>query len=214
MHLTSCASLRTNIELLARARRLSSDDQERLIADVRTQVEELSLLVGDVVDLARGEEPPATAYEVRLDELIAAAVERARRHRPAVEFSTLLEPTIVIGVPERLDRAVANVLDNAAKWSPAGGQVEVVLSDGECTVRDGGPGIAAADLPHVFDRFYRAADARDMPGSGLGLAIVRQIIDAHGGTIAVESPVSGGTIVRFRLPRSSGSPPDQLFPDS
>ena len=115
------------------------------------------MLVSDLVDLARGDEPALVAEDVRLDMLVADAVERARRRSPDKAFFTELSPTLVEGVPARLDRAVTNLLDNAAKWSPPGGQIEVHVHDGELSVRDHGPGIDEADLPYVFDRFYRAA---------------------------------------------------------
>jgi two-component system sensor histidine kinase MprB len=114
-----------------------------------------------------------------------------------VRFEAVLRPSVVEGVPERLDRAVANLLDNAAKWSPPGGVVEVSVCEGALTVRDHGPGIAAKDLNLIFDRFYRADEARGVAGSGLGLAIVRQVAESHGGQVTVEQPTGGGT--RFRL---------------
>jgi two-component system sensor histidine kinase MprB len=119
-----------------------------------------------------------------------------------VEFTTDLEPCVTSGARGRLDRAVANLLDNAAKWSPPGGTVEVALRDGELTVRDHGPGIAAADLPHVFDRFYRATAARGRAGSGLGLAIVRHVAEGHGGTVGAEPAPGGGALLRLALPVS------------
>ena len=131
--------------------------------------------------------------------LAAGAVERTRRNRTGVDFKTDLSESFVHGVPESLERAIGNLLDNAAKWSPAGGEVEVVVRDGEVTVRDHGPGIDDADRPYVFDRFYRSTAARGMPGSGLGLAIVRQVAEAHGGTVTAESADGGGTLMRFRL---------------
>ena len=115
---------------------------------------------------------------------MAAAVERAQhRAPPGLRFESRLEPYRFVGARSRLERAVDNVLDNAIKWSPPGGTVDVRLADGTLTVRDHGPGIAEADLPHVFDRFYRAAAARALPGSGLGLAIVKQTVDDHGGSV-------------------------------
>ena len=143
---------------------------------------------------------------MRLDRLVAAAVERARRHAPAVTFATELEPALVEGVPSRLDRAVANLLDNAAKWSPPGATIDVRLRDGELTVRDRGPGIEPDDRAHVFDRFYRADAARGRPGSGLGLAIVRQVAEGHGGTVAAEAADGGGALLRLRLPVLSANP--------
>jgi two-component system, OmpR family, sensor histidine kinase MprB len=197
---TPLTSLRTNIEVLAAADSLSPEDRHRLLRDVVGQLEELTVLVTDLVDLARGAEPDLAIEEVRLDELIEEAVERARRHAPDSRFVTELEPTLVRGVPTRLVRAVSNMLDNAAKWSPPGGLIEVRLRGGELSVRDHGPGIEQSDLPFVFDRFYRAPSARGLPGSGLGLAIVRQVAEFHGGNVAAESPAGGGALLRMRLP--------------
>jgi two-component system, OmpR family, sensor histidine kinase MprB len=171
------------------------------------QFEELSELVGDLVELARDGEAPGDPPEpLRLDELTACAVERARRHAPAVAFATELEPCVVSGERARLDRAIANLLDNAAKWSPPGATVDVRLHDGELTVRDRGPGIADEDLPHVFDRFYRAAAARGRAGSGLGLAIVRHVAELHGGTVRAEPAPGGGALLRLALPASHPIP--------
>jgi two-component system, OmpR family, sensor histidine kinase MprB len=200
---TPLTSLRTNLEVLASPNGLPPEDRERLRADLVAQLEELSELVGDLVELARDGEPNGEPHEpLRLDELVAAAVERARRHAPALRFEADLEPCVVTGARGRLDRAVANLLDNAAKWSPPGGRVEVALRDGELTVRDQGPGIAAEDLPRVFDRFYRAAAARGREGSGLGLAIVRHVAEGHGGTVRAEAAPGGGALLRLALPVS------------
>jgi len=196
---TPLTSLRTNIEVLSSGA-LPPEDRERLLADVVAQLGELTLLVSDLVDLARGDEPAAVPEDVRLDLLVADAVERARRHAPDRTFFTELEPSLVEGVPGRLHRAVANLIDNAAKWSPPGGQIEVSVSGGEVSVRDHGPGIADSDLPHVFDRFYRAPAARGLPGSGLGLAIVRQVAQSHGGTVVAERANGGGARMRLTLP--------------
>jgi two-component system sensor histidine kinase MprB len=196
---TPLTSLRTNIEVLS-SDALPPEDRERLLADVVAQLGELTVLVSDLVDLARGDEPAAVPEDVRLDLLVADAVERARRHAPDKTFFTELEPSLVEGVPGRLDRAVANLIDNAAKWSPSGGQIEVRVSGGEVSVRDHGPGIADSDLPHVFDRFYRAPAARGLPGSGLGLAIVRQVAQSHGGTVTAERANGGGARMRLTLP--------------
>jgi two-component system, OmpR family, sensor histidine kinase MprB len=199
---TPLTSLRTNIEVLD-AGGLDAADRARLRADVVAQLEELTGLVADLVDLARDEEPADEREPVRLDELVAAAVCRAARHAPAIEFRTDVEPAVVTGVPARLDRAVANLLDNAAKFSPPGGTVDVRLRDGELIVRDRGPGIAAEDLPFVFDRFYRAPAARGQPGSGLGLAIVRRVAEAHGGAASAAPAPGGGTVLSLRLPLAS-----------
>ena len=196
---TPLTSLRTNIEVLS-SDMLAPDDKERLLRDLIAQLDELTVLVADLVDLARGDEPDAAVEDVRLDRLVSDAVERARRHAADKVFFTDLHPCLVEGVPGRLDRAVTNLLDNAAKWSPPGGQIEVTVSDGEVRVRDHGPGIADSDLPYVFDRFYRAPAARGLPGSGLGLAIVRQVAEAHGGTVMAEGANGGGASMRLKLP--------------
>src|SRR5215510_8781294 len=196
---TPLTSLRTNIEVLASDRTLPPGERERLLNDVVEQLGEMTTLISELIDLARGEEHIAEPEEVRLDLLAAEAVERARRNRPGVEFVTDLHESVVHGVPSTLERAVANLLDNAAKWSPAGGSIEVGVQDGTVTVRDHGPGIDDEDLPYVFDRFYRARAARGLPGSGLGLAIVRQVAQAHGGTVVAEHAEGGGTRVVLSL---------------
>ena len=196
---TPLTSLRTNVEVLARADTLSAEERDRILADVVGQLEELTALLADIVELARGNEPVAETEDVRLDLLVEDALERARRHAPGVRFEAALEPCIVRGVSFRLARAVDNLLDNAAKWSPPGGVVEVRVRDGEITVRDHGPGIAESDLPRVFDRFYRAPAARGRPGSGLGLAIVRQVAEAHGGRVSAERADGGGAQLRLEL---------------
>jgi two-component system sensor histidine kinase MprB len=197
---TPLTSLRTNMEVMARGGPPDEADRRRLRNDVVVQLEELTELVGDLVELAREEEPqPPHADVVNLGELVGEAVERAQRHSPAIRFEPELEPSLVYGVAARLDRAVANLLDNAAKWSPPGGAVEVRLRSGELTVRDHGPGIAPDDRDLVFERFYRAAEARGRPGSGLGLAIVRQVAESHGGTVTAEAADDGGALLRLRL---------------
>jgi two-component system, OmpR family, sensor histidine kinase MprB len=196
---TPLTSLRTNVEVLAGSHDLPPGEREQLLADIVAQIEELTALVADVVELARGGEPEREVEEVRLDEVVADAVERAERHASDVRFETDVEESVVRGVASRLARAIGNLLDNAAQWSPAGGVVEVRLRHGEVTVRDHGPGIAPEDLPHVFERFYRAPAARGRPGSGLGLAIVRQIAEAHGGTVTAEAAEGGGALIRLRL---------------
>jgi len=195
---TPLTSLRTNIELLLRHEVEPARRRELLAAAVE-QLEELTALVSELVELARGEQAHADSEDVRLDLLVADLVARAQRDRPHVSYATSLEETTVHGVPSRIERAVSNLLDNAAKWSPNGAPVEVSVHDGEVTVRDHGPGIADEDLPYVFDRFYRAPAARGMPGSGLGLSIVKQVADAHDGVVTAERAADGGTRVRLRL---------------
>jgi two-component system sensor histidine kinase MprB len=196
---TPLTSLRTNIEVLASARELPPGDRQRLLSDVVEQLGEMTTLISELIELARGEQHRVEPEAVRLDLVTAGAVERTKRNRPGVEFKTDFEESMVFGVPETLDRALGNLLDNAAKWSPPDGEVEVSVHGGEVTVRDHGPGIDEDDLPYVFDRFYRAPAARGLPGSGLGLAIVRQVAQAHGGTVVAERADGGGTLMRFRL---------------
>jgi two-component system sensor histidine kinase MprB len=202
---TPLTSLRTNVELLARGG-LPDEERGQALADVSTQLEELTVLVTDVVDLARDGEREHAVEEVRLDLLVADAVERAHLHAPKVIFETHLSESLVRGVPERIFRAVANVLDNAAKWSPPGSTIEVRTEHGEVSVRDHGPGIAPEDLPHVFDRFYRSPAARGTPGSGLGLAIVRQVVESHGGSVSAGAADGGGAMVRLAFPVLTAEP--------
>jgi two-component system, OmpR family, sensor histidine kinase MprB len=198
---TPVTSLRTNIEILQQqGQRMTADDHRRLLGDVVEQIEELTLLMNDLIDLARGEEPNAAREDVRLDLLVEEVAQRARRRSPATPLHMDLQPTIVAAVPARLERAVGNLIDNAIKYSPAGERVEVDLRGGELTVRDHGPGISSQDAPYIFDRFYRGAEARGRPGSGLGLAIVRQVAVQHDGSVLAESAPEGGTLMRLRLP--------------
>jgi len=196
---TPLTSLRTNIEVLARDQAMPAADREALLRDVTEQLTEMTALIAELVELARGDQAPTEPEDVRLDLVAAVAIERTRRNRPGVRFKPQLEESLIRGVPATVERAVSNLLDNAAKWSPPSGVVEVTVRDGELTVRDHGPGIDAADLPFVFDRFYRAPSARGMPGSGLGLAIVRQVAEAHGGTVVADRADGGGTLMRLTL---------------
>jgi two-component system sensor histidine kinase MprB len=197
---TPVASVRTNIEILQRAESMAPAERDKLMSDVVEQLEELSALVGDLIELARDEEAPLATEEVRLDTLVEEAITRSRRHAPQARFTASLAPTVVNGVPARLDRAVNNLLDNAVKFGGGDGQIEVQLSDGELTIRDHGPGMDPQEAPHVFDRFYRGGRARALPGSGLGLAIVRQVAETHGGSVTLDPASGGGTIARLRLP--------------
>jgi two-component system sensor histidine kinase MprB len=190
---TPLTSVRTNIEVLASDRTLPDDERRRLLADVVEQLSEMTTLIAELIELARAEQTTAEPEDLRFDVLVADAVERARRNRPGVSYSTEFEESVVRGVPTTIERAVTNLLDNAAKWSPPGTTIEVTVRDGQLAVRDHGPGIADEDLPYVFDRFYRARSARGMPGSGLGLAIVRQVAEAHGGEVVAEPAEGGGT---------------------
>jgi len=207
---TPLTSLRTNMELLAAANRpgapaLGETDRAELLSDVGAQIEELSTLVGDLVELAREDAPVAAQEPLELGELVGRALDRARRRRSEIEFVAELQPWTVLGDSAGLERAVLNVLDNAAKWSPAGEQVQVQLrqvdaAHAELTVADAGAGIGEADRALVFERFYRATSSRSMPGSGLGLAIVKQVVAKHGGAVRAEVSDRGGALIRLRLP--------------
>jgi two-component system, OmpR family, sensor histidine kinase MprB len=196
---TPLTSLRTNFEVLMSDRELDPEERRRLLDDVVEQIGEMTTLIAELIELARGDQLPSEPEDVRLDLVAQDAIERTRRDRPGVTFNTDLRESVVRGVPASLERAIGNVLDNAAKWSPAGGQVDVRVEDGTVTVRDRGPGIDEADIPFVFDRFYRSPSARGLPGSGLGLAIVRQVAEAHGGAVVAERAEGGGTRVTLRL---------------
>jgi len=201
---TPLTSLRTNIEVLAGANgSLPDEERRRMLGDVAGQLDELTALVGDLVDLARDGEPEHELEPVRLDLLVEGAVARARRLHPGREIRTKLDETIVEGAPARLDRAVSNLLDNAEKWSPPNEPIEVALRAGELVVRDHGPGFAGEDLARVFDRFYRADSARGLPGSGLGLAIVRQVAESHGGIVYARNAEGGGARLSMTVPDAS-----------
>jgi len=192
---TPIASLRANIQTLEHDARLPAAERAALRADIVSELDELTALVADIVELARGTKPDRLADDVRLDEIVAGVAARARARANSVAIQVAAEPTVVRAEPERIQRAVSNLVDNALKWSPADGTVEIALAGGELTVRDHGPGFAESDLPHVFDRFYRAHDARALPGSGLGLAIVRQAAESHGGEAQASNAPGGGALL-------------------
>ncbi len=192
---TPISSLRANIQVLGESERLPPEDQQSLRRDIVEELDELTALVADVLELARGADPRGSQDEVRLDEVVTGAVQSARR-RGEVRYELDLAPTIVIGQADRISRAVSNLIDNARRWSPPSGTVEVRLKDGVLGVRDHGPGFRETDLAFVFDRFYRAENARSMPGSGLGLAIVRQAAEACGGFAEAENAPGGGALLR------------------
>jgi two-component system, OmpR family, sensor histidine kinase MprB len=197
---TPVTSLRTNMEVLLAGAELEEGERRALLRDMVGQSEELSALVGDLIELARGDEGDPPVEEIAFDRLVAEAVERARRHAPGVRFRTELAPCTIEGVPDRLGRAINNILDNAARHSPADGVVDVQLRDGTLSVRDHGPGVAPEELPLLFDRFFRGADARERQGSGLGLAIVRQVVESHGGAVDAANAQGGGLAVSLTLP--------------
>ncbi|MEA2362293.1 MAG: two-component system, OmpR family, sensor histidine kinase MprB [Thermoleophilaceae bacterium] len=207
---TPIASLRANIQTLEDADRLPELERAALRADIVEELDELTALVADIVELARGTKAGELADDVRLDQIVEQVAERAGvRVGDHVGFRVSAEPTVVRGEPQRIQRAVANLIDNAVKWSPPGGTVELDLTGGELTVRDHGPGFAEADLPRVFERFYRAEAARGLPGSGLGLAIVRQAAEAHGGFAIAGNAPDGGALLRvsFGAPARASSQP-------
>jgi two-component system, OmpR family, sensor histidine kinase MprB len=199
---TPLTSLRTNMEVARRLEELAPDERQVLISDVLTQMDELTSLVGDLSELARGEQPRLTTEPIRLDLVVLEAVGVATTHgrRRGVVFEAIVAPTWVSGSSARIERAVDNLLDNALKWSPDGGVVEVTCSDGVVVVRDHGPGVDASDVDFIFDRFYRAPSARAQPGSGLGLAIVAQVARDEGGSVNVYQAEGGGALFRFSLP--------------
>lgn len=201
---TPLTSLRTNIEVLADIDQLGTDDRRELIGDVVDQLDEFSQLIGALVELARGDRPAQVPEPLRLDVLVTDAVERARTHAGDARRITLRSaPTTVVGERDRLARAVSNLLDNALKYG-GGGPVEASVADGRVTVGDRGPGIDRAHRDRVFDRFYRAPEARGVPGSGLGLAIVEQVAASHGGTVRAEDRPGGGTVFALDLPTTDG----------
>jgi two-component system sensor histidine kinase MprB len=193
---TPMAALRSNIQIFLESERLPVAEREGLQQSILAELDELSQVVADVVELARGSAPATHAEPVELDAIVGDAIDRARRRAPKLRFEVSLTPTLVEGVPDRIARAVTNVIDNACKWSPPEATIDVQLRDGMLTVSDHGPGFAEGDLPHVFDRFYRAKDARRLPGSGLGLAIVKQTAEAHGGRAEASNAPGGGAVLR------------------
>ncbi|PFG49131.1 two-component system sensor histidine kinase MprB [Amycolatopsis sulphurea] len=211
---TPLTSLRTNLELLLSADRpgapsLPAEDRAEIETDIRGQLDELTQLIGDLVELARQDEPREQNERVELVEVVERALDRARRRAGEIEFDVTLQPWVLTGDNSALERAVLNLLDNAVKFSPPGSRVRVVLrplGDGTAVVEvaDAGPGIAEEDLPKVFDRFYRSAEARTLPGSGLGLAIVQNAAERHGGAVYANRAPEGGALLTIRLPGEPG----------
>jgi two-component system sensor histidine kinase MprB len=192
---TPLTSARTNVDLL-REGKLPEDEQRRALDEASVELDALTTLLSDLVELARGEERKLRVEDVQLDELVEGVVERAKTRAPQATFVSSLTPTKVRADSVLLERAVSNLLDNAVKYSPAGAPIEVIVREGQVVVADHGPGVADEDLPRIFDRFYRAAASRSKPGAGLGLAIVREAAEAHGGKASVESSPKGA---RFTL---------------
>ena len=211
---TPLTSLRTNLEVIRRVEELSAEDRSVLVDDVLVQLQELTDIVGDLAELARGDRGPAPRELLRLDLLVQdeVAVQNTHGRAKDVRFDLAAAPCWVVAHDDGLRRAVGNLLDNARKWSPPGEPVEVECREGTVVVHDHGPGIATEDLPHIFDRFYRSPAARGLPGSGLGLAIVAQVVKAEGGTIVAENDPGGGARMSMRLPTVAG--PDEPAPDA
>ncbi|RYE74397.1 MAG: HAMP domain-containing histidine kinase, partial [Myxococcales bacterium] len=175
---------------------------DRLLGD-RAQIAEMTTLIGDLVELARDDRPRTTIEPIDLAAVTQQAVTRVKRRAQGLEFDVRTEPWWLVGDANGLERAVTNLLDNAAKWSPAGGTVRVHLREGTLMVGDAGPGIDGQDLPHVFERFYRATSSRTMPGSGLGLSIVKAVAERHGGVVRAGTGPDGGAGFWFSVPGQS-----------
>jgi two-component system sensor histidine kinase MprB len=196
---TPVTSLRTYLEFLRREPDLPAAEHDQVLGHAVDQVEELTGLIADLVELARGEQQPVSREPLRLDLLVREAIDAAERRSTLVEFETRLKPTGVNGSPDLVLRAIKNLLDNALKWGPPGAPIEVAAAGGVVTVRDHGPGIAPEDLPRVFDRFYRSREARALPGSGLGLAIVKHVAEVHGGVASAANAPGGGALLTLDL---------------
>lgn len=211
---TPLTSLTTNLELLGEGAGLADPQAPELLREARQQAGRLRSLVDDLLDLARYGESEPHREDVRLDLLVEAAVRRAAGAVTGVTFAPVLRPCLVRVDPAAVERAVANLLDNAVKWSPPGGVVRVQVDAGELRVSDDGPGIAPADLPHVFERFYRSPGARGLPGAGLGLAIVGRVAEVNGGSVDIRTGATGSTFrLRFpAFPCGSGRDDAQIHP--
>jgi len=196
---TPLTSLRTNVDVLRRHSDLPTEMRSKVLADLDTEVGELSSLVEEVVAVGSGRASDEPAQNLLLSEAVTAAAGRVER-RTGRQIDVLADDTVVVAQQAQLERAITNLLDNAAKFDPTGLPIAITAVNGRVAVRDHGPGIAAADLPHVFDRFYRSVDARSAPGSGLGLSIVTEVAAAHGGSTFAENDPAGGAVVGFELP--------------
>jgi two-component system sensor histidine kinase MprB len=196
---TPIAALRSNIQIFLESDRLPEEDRVGLQQSILAELDELTQVVADVLALARGSTHTSRRESIELDTLVREAVERTLRRAPDLRFDLRLDPTVITGDPDRVNRAVTNLVDNARKWSPPDGEVEIDLREGVLSVRDHGPGFNEGDLPHVFDRFFRADGARRMPGSGLGLAIVKQAAEAGGGSAEASNAADGGAVVSVRF---------------
>ncbi|MBN9105051.1 MAG: HAMP domain-containing histidine kinase [Propionibacteriaceae bacterium] len=203
---TPLTSLRTNVELLIaddRQGMLPDGARGEILRDIAAQLGEFTQLIGDLVHLSRDDRVEAHPEPINLQDVVNNALTRARRRGPGLVFDVETEPLYLLGEPDSLERAITNLLDNAVKFSPPGGRITVRLAGDRLRISDEGPGIAEADLPHVFDRFYRSDQARTTPGSGLGLSIVAQTIKAHGGWVKAGRSAAGGAEFTIRLPGSA-----------
>jgi two-component system, OmpR family, sensor histidine kinase MprB len=196
---TPIAALRSNIQIFLESDRLPQADREGLQESILAELDELTQVVADVLELARGSAPTTRLEPIELDTFVREAVERTQRRAPDLRLTLELEPTVIVNNADRVGRAITNVVDNARKWSPPDGEIEITLRDRVLSVRDHGPGFDERDLPHVFDRFYRADNARRMPGSGLGLAIVKQAAQAFGGDASAANASDGGAVITIRF---------------
>ncbi|TDT31246.1 sensor histidine kinase [Naumannella halotolerans] len=203
---TPLTSLRTNIELLAadqKSQMLPPEAREEILGDIAAQLAEFTTLIQDLVQLAREDRMEPTREQIDLRDVVSSALQRVRRRGPGLHFDVELNPLYLMGEPDNLERAVTNLLDNAVKFSPPGGTIRVYLEGDQLRISDEGPGIAEEDLPHVFDRFYRADAARNTPGTGLGLSIVAQTVARHGGWVRAAASAQGGAEFTLRLPGST-----------
>ncbi|MEH0419812.1 HAMP domain-containing sensor histidine kinase [Streptomyces sp. B21-083] len=212
---TPLTSLRTNIELLTRSeetgRPIPEADRKALLASVKAQMTELAALIGDLQELSRSEGQHGERVQVvALEDTVESALRRARLRGPELTITADIQPWFVRAEPSALERAVVNILDNAVKFSPENGTIEVQLTDGTLTVRDHGPGIPADEIPHVFDRFWRSPSARALPGSGLGLSIVARTVQQAGGEVTLAGAEGGGTVATVRLPGAPTPPPETV----
>jgi two-component system, OmpR family, sensor histidine kinase MprB len=210
---TPLTSLRTNIELLTRSeetgRPIPPADRKALLDSVKAQMTELAALIGDLQELSRSEGQRGERVQVvALQDTVEAALRRARLRGPELTITADVQPWFVRAEPSALERAIVNILDNAVKFSPEGGTIDVALDRGILTVRDHGPGIPEDELPHVFDRFWRSPSARALPGSGLGLSIVARTVQQAGGDVTLARANGGGTVATVRLPGAPTPPPD------
>ncbi len=200
---TPLTSLRTNIEVLAKSDDMDGTEKQELLADVTFELGELTELVSELVELATDARVADEAVsEVDLADLVEQVAERARR-RTGRTIAVDAVDGVIQGRPSMLERAISNLVDNAHKWSPPDATIEISVGEGRVEVVDQGPGIDEADRVFVFDRFYRAPEARAMPGSGLGLSIVKQVVDLHDGRVWADQAPGGGARVGFEIPAVS-----------